>query len=98
LFGTAATVYRERVVSLILSGNGRDGAAGAAAVRAAGGVSLVQDPGDAVVSSMPVTAIEIDHPDSLVRTDALVEALIHSVKPRELTRSGLDDECSPVDR
>jgi len=98
LFGTAATVYRERVVSLILSGNGRDAAAGAAAVRAAGGVSLVQDPGDAVVSSMPVTAIEIDHPDSLVRTDALVEALIHSVKPRELTRSGLDDECSPVDR
>lgn len=92
LFHTAAAVFGNRVVSLILSGNDGDGAFGAAAVRAAGGLSLVQDPGDALVSSMPVRAIEKDHPNSLVRSDALLDALIHSVRPFEsketLTASG----------
>lgn len=79
LFQTAAAVFGNRVVSLILSGNHGDGAYGAAAVRAAGGMCLVQDPGDALVPGMPVHAIEKDHPDSLVRSDALLETLIHSV-------------------
>ncbi|WP_336356829.1 chemotaxis protein CheB [Pseudomonas granadensis] len=79
LFQTAASVFSSRVVSLILSGHDGDGAFGTAAVRAAGGLSLVQDPGDALVSSMPVRAIEKDHPDSSVRSDALLDTLIHSV-------------------
>ncbi|WP_434707801.1 chemotaxis protein CheB [Pseudomonas sp. R1-1] len=81
LFHTAAAVFGDRVVSLILSGNDGDGAFGAAAVRAAGGLSLVQDPGDALVSSMPVRAIEEDHPDSLVRSNELLSALLHAVMP-----------------
>lgn len=97
LFGTAAAVFGRRVISMILSGNDGDGAAGAAAVRAAGGVSLVQDPGDALVSSMPIRAIEKDHPNSLVRTDALLEALIHCVTPLELERTAAGDRTSSVD-
>lgn len=83
---------------MILSGNDGDGAAGAAAVRAAGGVSLVQDPGDALVSSMPIRAIEEDHPNSLVRTDALLETLIHFVTPLELERTAAGDRTLSVDR
>lgn len=90
LFHTAAAVFGERVVSLILSGNDGDGAFGAASVRAAGGLSLVQDPGDALVSSMPVQAIEKDHPDSLVRSDALLDALIHSVTQSALQKLSSD--------
>ncbi|MBC3207916.1 chemotaxis protein CheB [Pseudomonas sp. SWRI111] len=98
LFATAAVVFGGRVVSMVLSGNDGDGAAGAAAVHAAGGLSLVQDPSDALVSSMPVTAIEKDHPDSLVRTDALLAALIDSVMPFELTKPDAGDGCSLVER
>ncbi|QSL86221.1 chemotaxis protein CheB [Pseudomonas atacamensis] len=97
LFGTAAAVFGGRVVSMILSGNDGDGAAGAAAVRAAGGISLVQDPGDALVSSMPITAIEKDHPDSLVRTDALLETLIHCVTPLDLQNFASAEGGSFVD-
>ena len=92
LFNTAAAVLGKRVVSLILSGNDGDGAAGATAVRAAGGVSLVQDPGDARVSSMPIKAIERDHPDSLVRTDMLLETLIHCVTPFDIEQTVAGDE------
>ncbi|MEX5684029.1 MULTISPECIES: chemotaxis protein CheB [Pseudomonas] len=81
LFETAATAFGGRVISLILSGNDGDGAAGANAVRLAGGLSLVQDPGDAVVPSMPIQAIENDHPDCLVRSKSLVEVLMHAVTP-----------------
>lgn len=98
LFGTAAAVFGGRVVSLILSGNDGDGAAGAAAVRAAGGICLVQDPGDALVSSMPVRAIEKDHPNSLVRDDALVQALVNCVTPLELAQTTASDGNSSVNR
>jgi two-component system chemotaxis response regulator CheB len=79
LFETAAAVFGSRVISLILSGNDSDGTDGANAVRMAGGLCLVQDPGDAVVPSMPIKAIEHDHPECLVRTTALVEVLMHAV-------------------
>lgn len=67
------------MISLILSGNDGDGTEGANAVRMAGGLCLVQDPRDAVVPSMPIKAIEHDHPGCLVGTTALVEVLMHVV-------------------
>jgi two-component system chemotaxis response regulator CheB len=79
LFETAAAVFGSRVISLILSGNDGDGTEGANAVRMAGGLCLVQDPRDAVVPSMPIKAIEHDHPGCLVGTTALVEVLMHVV-------------------
>jgi two-component system chemotaxis response regulator CheB len=47
LFITAAGVYGGRVISLIISGGDCDGADGANAVNAAGGLSFVQEPDDA---------------------------------------------------
>jgi hypothetical protein len=46
----------------------------------AGGLSLMQDPGDAVVPSIPIKTIEHDNPECLVRTTALVEVLVHAVR------------------
>src|SRR5205823_10687990 len=44
LFSSAAEVYGERLIAVILTGSGSDGAAGAVDVKNAGGTVIVQDP------------------------------------------------------
>jgi two-component system chemotaxis response regulator CheB len=64
LFRTAASAYRERVTGIVLSGGMHDGTAGLLAIKQAGGVAIVQDPEDAVVPHMPLSAlanVEVDH-------------------------------------
>ena len=53
LFRSAAIVYSPRVLGVILSGGLNDGSEGLAAVRAQGGLGIVQDPDDALVPAMP---------------------------------------------
>ncbi|MES2889126.1 MAG: chemotaxis protein CheB [Pseudomonadota bacterium] len=58
LFESAADVYRERLMAIVLTGANQDGALGLAAVQAAGGVTVVQDPATAQSASMPRAALE----------------------------------------
>ena len=57
LFESAADSYREALVGVILTGANEDGAAGAAAVGAAGGAVIVQEPKGAFASAMPSGAL-----------------------------------------
>ena len=57
LFRSVADAYGASGMAVVLSGSLSDGAAGVAAVAAAGGAVLVQDPADAVVTSMPESAL-----------------------------------------
>lgn len=53
LFTTAARVFGERLIAVILTGMGSDGAAGARDVKAAGGTVIIQNPETAQFPAMP---------------------------------------------
>ena len=72
LFASAAAAYGDRVLGIVLSGEGCDGAAGLATIKSCGGGALVEDPGDAPVPSMPAAAIGADSPEVL-HIDALAQ-------------------------
>jgi two-component system CheB/CheR fusion protein len=53
LFRTAAEVYGDGVIAVILTGSGSDGSAGALEVKKAGGTVIIQNPATAAFPSMP---------------------------------------------
>lgn len=54
LLSSAAALYGDRLIAVILTGSGSDGAAGAVDVKEAGGTIIVQDPQTARYPSMPM--------------------------------------------
>lgn len=56
-FTSAATVYKENLIAILVSGANADGAAGLKTVQANGGTIIVQDPKEAIFSYMPEQAI-----------------------------------------
>ncbi len=75
LFISAAHTYGKHVVGVILSGGDGDGADGLRIVKEHGGLALVQSPGEAKNPSMPISALERDHPDASMTTEELAEAV-----------------------
>jgi two-component system chemotaxis response regulator CheB len=57
LFDSAADIYGERLIGVILTGANQDGAEGLAAVGRAGGRTVVQDPVSAAVAYLPEAAL-----------------------------------------
>jgi two-component system chemotaxis response regulator CheB len=64
LFRTAARAFGARVIGIVLSGGLDDGTHGLELIKRHGGLAIAQDPQDAVMPSMPLSAIqnvEVDH-------------------------------------
>ena len=66
LFESAADIYHERVVGVILTGANRDGAQGLARIKSLGGLAVVQDPKSAESPVMPEAAINATAVDKIL--------------------------------
>ncbi len=75
LFESIAAEYGNRSVACLLTGMGRDGAAGLLAVRAAGGLTIAQDESTCVVYGMPREAALLDAAERVLPLDEIGPAL-----------------------
>ena len=75
LFDSAAQVYREHLLGIILSGANEDGAEGLAAVHDAGGLTVVQEPQTAQSSAMILSALERRPADLVLDLAGIAELL-----------------------
>lgn len=76
LFVSAANAHGHCVVGVILSGALDDGTAGLAAIKRHGGLAIVQDPEEALVPSMPLSAMKNVQVDAVLRASEIGPRLV----------------------
>jgi two-component system chemotaxis response regulator CheB len=75
LFESLATDQGAAVVACLLTGMGRDGAAGLLAIRRAGGLTIAQDEKTSVVWGMPREAVKLDAAERVLPLDDIGRTL-----------------------
>lgn len=66
LFDSAADAYGPALTGVLMTGASEDGARGLAAIREAGGRTVVQDPAEAKIATMPEAALALFRPDHIL--------------------------------
>ncbi|NUT87275.1 chemotaxis protein CheB [Pseudomonas corrugata] len=75
LFESAADVYGSNLLAIVLTGANDDGARGLARVKELGGITVVQDPAEAQVSTMPEAALALHEPDHILTLQGIGQLL-----------------------
>ena len=78
--GSVADAVSGPLLAVVLSGMGRDGAAGLERIAEAGGTTIVQDPEEARITSMPERAIETGVVDHVLPAADIPECILTSVR------------------
>jgi two-component system chemotaxis response regulator CheB len=80
LFESAAAARADKVVGVVLTGGGADGAMGVAAIEACGGKVFVQEPSTAACGDMPSAAIAAARKAEVLELKALAHRLAQLAK------------------
>ncbi len=76
LMASAADAYGPRLAGILLTGANFDGAAGLARISECGGLTVVQDPAEAQVATMPEAAIALLQPSLVLPLDGIRRLLL----------------------
>lgn len=76
LFRSAAAACGPSAIGVLLSGFLDDGTVGLQAIKACGGIAVVQDPADADVLDMPANALQYADVDFVLRVDNIAQTLV----------------------
>ncbi|MDX1903280.1 MAG: chemotaxis protein CheB [Thermonemataceae bacterium] len=74
-FMTAAYVFRNKLIGILLSGANRDGALGMQKIVEKGGLSIVQEPSECLIDTMPVAALERTQIEHTLHTEEIIDFL-----------------------
>ena len=78
---SAAQSFGARTIGVVLTGMGRDGAKGLAAVKASGGTTLAQDKATSLVYGMPKAAVELGVVDTVSPLDRIAAVINRWLDP-----------------
>ena len=92
LFRTAAENLQGRVIGVVLSGTRDDGTAGLAIIKEHGGLTVVQDPDEALYGGMPRNAIANVPVDAIVPSGEIANTIVHMVSGDWGDRPNADDD------
>jgi two-component system, chemotaxis family, protein-glutamate methylesterase/glutaminase len=84
LFETAADAFGPALIGVVLTGGGSDGSLGLKRIKEKGGMTVVQDPGDAAADSMPLHALAAVTPDYVVTLSSLVQLFVNLSKSEQI--------------
>ena len=77
---SAAFSLKNKMLGIVLSGANVDGAAGLKDVAKYGGITIVQDPNDAIVDTMPEAALKMSETKNILSSQGIIEFIFNLYK------------------
>jgi two-component system chemotaxis response regulator CheB len=88
LFRSVSAAYRNRVLGVVLTGMGRDGAQGATTIRTAGGEMFAQDEASSVVWGMPGAVATAGQADRILPLDQMAAQITSALAKNQERSTG----------
>jgi len=70
---SSAYIYREKLIGILLSGANKDGALGMKRIKDKGGLTIVQEPEECMIDTMPSAALKCTTIDHILRIDDIID-------------------------
>lgn len=96
LFSSIGQNCKQRSIGIMLSGTGSDGTAGCRTIRAAGGMTMAQEPAEAKFDGMPTSAIEAKVIDRVLPVTGMSDALAALFPPLAVRLPSARAAINPV--